>query len=155
MDIEIDALIALMGQLNAKSPPKDAPGAYLITINDMVIKAAAATLRKVPAVNASWTDDGMAFYDDVDISVAVSIPDGLITPIIRQADVKGPGDDQPRDEGSGRARSRREAEARGIPGRRVLDLQHGDVRGVVSLPRSSTRLSRRFWRWRRGVSGRS
>ena len=89
MDIEIDALIALMGQLNAKSPPKDAPGAYLITINDMVIKAAAATLRKVPAVNASWTDDGMAFYDDVDISVAVSIPDGLITPIIRQADVKG------------------------------------------------------------------
>jgi pyruvate dehydrogenase E2 component (dihydrolipoamide acetyltransferase) len=89
MDIEIDALIALMGQLNAKSPAKDAPGAYLITINDMVIKAAAATLRKVPAVNASWTDDGMAFYDDVDISVAVSIPDGLITPIIRQADVKG------------------------------------------------------------------
>ncbi len=89
MDIEIDALIALMGQLNGKSPPKEAPGAYLITINDMVIKAAAATLRKVPAVNASWTDDGMAFYDDVDISVAVSIPDGLITPIIRQADVKG------------------------------------------------------------------
>ncbi len=89
MDIEIDALIALMSQLNGKAPPKDAPGAYLITINDMVIKAAAATLRKVPAVNASWTDDGMAFYDDVDISVAVSIPDGLITPIIRKADVKG------------------------------------------------------------------
>jgi pyruvate dehydrogenase E2 component (dihydrolipoamide acetyltransferase) len=43
----------------------------------------------VPGVNASWTDDGMAFYDDVDISVAVSIPEGLITPIIRQADVKG------------------------------------------------------------------
>jgi len=89
MEIEIDALIGLMGQLNGKSPPKDAPGAYLITINDMVIKAAAATLRKVPAVNASWTDDGMAFYDDVDISIAVSILDGLITPIIRQADVKG------------------------------------------------------------------
>ena len=89
MDIEIDAMIALLGQLNAKSPPKDSPGAYLVTINDMVIKAAAATLRKVPTVNASWTDDGMAFYDDVDISVAVSIPDGLITPIIRQADAKG------------------------------------------------------------------
>ncbi len=58
MDIEIDAMIALMGQLNAKAPAKDAPGTYLITINDMVIKAAAATLRKVPAVNASWTDDG-------------------------------------------------------------------------------------------------
>jgi pyruvate dehydrogenase E2 component (dihydrolipoamide acetyltransferase) len=89
MDIEIDAMVALLGQLNAKSPPKDAPGAYLVTINDMVIKAAAATLRKVPAVNASWTDDGMAFYDDVDISVAVSIPEGLITPIIRKADAKG------------------------------------------------------------------
>jgi pyruvate dehydrogenase E2 component (dihydrolipoamide acetyltransferase) len=89
MDIEIDAMIGLLGQLNAKSPPRDAPGSYLITINDMVIKAAAATLRKVPGVNASWTDDGMAFYDDVDISVAVSIPEGLITPIIRQADVKG------------------------------------------------------------------
>ena len=89
MDIEIDAMIALLGQLNAKSPAKDSPGAYLVTINDMVIKAAAATLRKVPAVNASWTEDGMAFYDDVDISVAVSIPDGLITPIIRHADAKG------------------------------------------------------------------
>ena len=89
MDIEIDAMIGLLGQLNAKSPPRESPGAYLVTINDMVIKAAAATLRKVPAVNASWTDDGMAFYDDVDISVAVSIPDGLITPIIRRADAKG------------------------------------------------------------------
>ena len=55
----------------------------------MVIKATAATLRQVPTVNASWTDDGMVFYDDVDISVAVSIPDGLITPIIRNADHKG------------------------------------------------------------------
>jgi pyruvate dehydrogenase E2 component (dihydrolipoamide acetyltransferase) len=89
MDIEIDAMIGLLAQLNAKSPPKDAPGSYLVTINDMVIKAAAATLRKVPAMNASWTDDGMAVYEDVDISVAVSIPDGLITPIIRKADAKG------------------------------------------------------------------
>ena len=89
MDIEIDAMNALLAQLNAKSPPRDTPGAYLITINDMVIKATAATLRKVPTVNASWTDDGMVFYDDVDISVAVSIPDGLITPIVRQADTKG------------------------------------------------------------------
>jgi pyruvate dehydrogenase E2 component (dihydrolipoamide acetyltransferase) len=89
MDIEIDAMVALLNQLNAKAPAKDAPGAYLITINDMVIKATAATLRKVPTVNASWTDDGMVFFDDVDISVAVSIPDGLITPIVRKADLKG------------------------------------------------------------------
>jgi pyruvate dehydrogenase E2 component (dihydrolipoamide acetyltransferase) len=88
MDIEIDALIDLMKQLNAKSP-KEGPGVYAITINDLVIKAAAATLRQIPTVNASWTDDGMVFYDDVDVSVAVSIPDGLITPIIRKADQKG------------------------------------------------------------------
>ncbi|MFL5257702.1 MAG: pyruvate dehydrogenase complex dihydrolipoamide acetyltransferase [Rhodopila sp.] len=88
MDIEIDALIDLVKQLNAKAP-KEGPGAYAITINDLVIKAAAATLREIPTVNASWTEDGMVFYDDVDISVAVAIPDGLITPIIRKADQKG------------------------------------------------------------------
>jgi pyruvate dehydrogenase E2 component (dihydrolipoamide acetyltransferase) len=89
MDIEIDALIALQNQLNAKSPARDQPGSYFITINDLVIRAAGATLRRIPEVNASWTDDGMVLYDDVDISVAVAIPDGLITPIIRRADQKG------------------------------------------------------------------
>lgn len=89
MDVELDALIGIMNQLNAKSPPREHPDWHFITINDLVIKASAATLRKVPAVNASWTDDGMIFYDDVDISVAVAIPDGLITPIVRKADQKG------------------------------------------------------------------
>ena len=88
MDVEIDALIKLMNDLNAKSP-KDGPDAYLITINDLVIKASAVTLRRVPTVNAAWTDEGMALFDDVDISIAVAIPDGLITPIIRRADQKG------------------------------------------------------------------
>ena len=89
MDVEIDELIALGDKLNAKSAPRDKPDSYFITINDLVIKASAATLRKVPMVNASWTDDAMVLYDDVDISVAVSIPDGLITPIVRKADQKG------------------------------------------------------------------
>ncbi len=89
MDVEIDELIALGEKLNAKSPARDKPDSYFITINDLVIKATAAALRKVPGVNASWTDEGMAFYDDVDISIAVAIPDGLITPIIRKADQKG------------------------------------------------------------------
>ena len=89
MEIEIDKLIDLQNQLNAKSPARDQPGSYFITINDLVIRAAGATLRRIPEVNASWTDDGMVFYDDVDISVAVAIPDGLITPIIRRADQKG------------------------------------------------------------------
>jgi pyruvate dehydrogenase E2 component (dihydrolipoamide acetyltransferase) len=88
MDVEIDALIKLLSDLNAKSP-KEGDDAYLITINDMVIKASAATLRRVPTVNAAWTDDGMALFDDIDVSVAVAIPDGLITPIIRKADQKG------------------------------------------------------------------
>ena len=88
MDVEIDALIRLMNELNAKAP-KEGPGAYLITINDLVIKASAATLRRVPTVNAAWTDDAMVLFDDVDISVAVAIPDGLITPIVRKADQKG------------------------------------------------------------------
>jgi pyruvate dehydrogenase E2 component (dihydrolipoamide acetyltransferase) len=88
MDVEIDALVRLMNDLNAKSP-KEGPGAYLITINDLVIKASAATLRSVPTVNAGWSDEGMVLFDDVDISVAVAIPDGLITPIVRRADKKG------------------------------------------------------------------
>jgi pyruvate dehydrogenase E2 component (dihydrolipoamide acetyltransferase) len=67
MDVEIDALIKLMNDLNAKSP-KEGPDAYLITINDLVIKASAVTLRRVPTVNAAWTDEGMALFDDVEIS---------------------------------------------------------------------------------------
>jgi pyruvate dehydrogenase E2 component (dihydrolipoamide acetyltransferase) len=88
MDIEIDALLKLRADLNARSP-KDGSGAFKLSVNDLVIKAAAATLRRVPKVNASYTEDATILYDDVDISVAVSIADGLITPIIRHADVKG------------------------------------------------------------------
>ncbi len=87
MDIEIDALLKLRADLNAKS--KDGPGAFKLSVNDLVIKAAAITLRRIPTVNASWTDENIVVFDDIDISVAVSIPDGLITPIIRRADQKG------------------------------------------------------------------
>ena len=88
MDIEIDALLKLRAELNAKSP-KEGPGAFKLSVNDLIIKAAAITLRRVPTVNASYTEQGTALYEDVDISVAVSIPDGLITPIVRRADQKG------------------------------------------------------------------
>jgi pyruvate dehydrogenase E2 component (dihydrolipoamide acetyltransferase) len=88
IDVELDALLKLRSELNAKSA-KDGPGAFRLSVNDLIIKAAAITLRRVPKVNASWTDDAIVLYDDVDISVAVSIPDGLITPIIRRADQKG------------------------------------------------------------------
>ncbi len=88
MDVELDALLALRAKLNAKSPA-EGPGAFKLSVNDLIIKASAVALRQVPGVNASWTDDGIALYDDVDISVAVSIPEGLITPIVRRADGKG------------------------------------------------------------------
>ncbi len=88
MDIEIDALLKLRADLNARSP-KDGPGAFKLSVNDLVIKATAAALRRVPKVNASYTEDATILYDDIDISVAVSMPDGLITPIVRKADQKG------------------------------------------------------------------
>jgi len=88
IDVELDALLKLRSELNAKSP-KDGAGAFKLSVNDLLIKACAVALRRVPRVNASWSDDGIIQYHDVDISVAVSIPDGLITPILRQADRKG------------------------------------------------------------------
>ncbi|MBV8870671.1 MAG: 2-oxo acid dehydrogenase subunit E2 [Acetobacteraceae bacterium] len=88
VDIGIDALLKLRSDLNARSP-QEGPGAFRLSVNDMLIKAAAVTLRRVPTVNASFTEDAIVLYDDVDISVAVSIPEGLITPIVRKADQKG------------------------------------------------------------------
>ena len=86
--VEIDKLLALRAELNGKSP-KDGPGAYKLSVNDLVIKACAVALRRHPNVNASWTEDAIIQYHDVDISVAVSLPEGLITPIIRNADRLG------------------------------------------------------------------
>ena len=88
IDVELDALLKLRGELNARSP-KEGAGVFKLSVNDMLIKACAVTLRQVPNVNASFLEDGIFLYDDVDISVAVSIPGGLITPIIRKADQKG------------------------------------------------------------------
>lgn len=87
VDVELDALLALRSQLNATSPA-EGPDTFKLSVNDMLVKAAAVALKRIPSVNASFTDDAMIMYDDVDISVAVSIPDGLITPIVKQADKK-------------------------------------------------------------------
>tara|TARA_B100000676_G_scaffold284103_1_gene311459 strand:- start:2884 stop:4179 length:1296 start_codon:yes stop_codon:yes gene_type:complete len=84
VDCEIDELLDLRKTLNAK-----ADGAYKLSINDLVIKAAAIALRRVPKANASWTDEGVKIYKSADISVAVAIEGGLITPVVRQADNKG------------------------------------------------------------------
>ncbi|MDE1906916.1 MAG: 2-oxo acid dehydrogenase subunit E2, partial [Rhodospirillales bacterium] len=86
--VEIDKLLALRAELNGKSP-KDGPGAYKLSVNDLVIKACAVALRRHPNVNASWTEEAIIQHHDVDISIAVSLPEGLITPIIRKADQLG------------------------------------------------------------------
>ncbi len=88
LDCEIDALLKLRADLNAKATEKG-EGAYKLSVNDFVIRASAAALRKVPAANAAWSDEGIVMFDAVDISVAVAIPGGLITPIVRNADIKG------------------------------------------------------------------
>jgi pyruvate dehydrogenase E2 component (dihydrolipoamide acetyltransferase) len=87
MDFAIDALLKLRADLNAKSPKEK--GAFRLSVNDLVIKAVAVALRRFPNVNAMWTDEAILQFTDVDISVAVATPTGLITPIIRQADRKG------------------------------------------------------------------
>jgi pyruvate dehydrogenase E2 component (dihydrolipoamide acetyltransferase) len=88
IDIELDALLKLRAELNARSA-KEGPAAFKLSVNDLIIKASAVALRRISKVNASYTEDNILVYDDVDISVAVAIPDGLITPIIRRADQKG------------------------------------------------------------------
>ncbi|MFT9359975.1 pyruvate dehydrogenase complex dihydrolipoamide acetyltransferase [Acetobacter okinawensis] len=87
MDVELDALMALRAQLNALSSD-EGQDSFKLSVNDMLIKAAALALKQVPEVNASFTEDAMILHDDADISVAVSLDDGLITPIVRAAERK-------------------------------------------------------------------
>ncbi len=89
VDCELDALLALRTQLNDAAPKsKDGAPAYKLSVNDMVIKALALALRDVPDANVSWTDSNMVKHKHADVGVAVSIPGGLITPIIRSAELK-------------------------------------------------------------------
>ncbi len=92
LDCEIDALLALRKQLNDAAPKvKGEDGekpAYKLSVNDMVIKAHAKALAMVPEANVSWTESAMVKHKHADVGVAVSIPGGLITPIIRRADEK-------------------------------------------------------------------
>ena len=83
VDCVLDNLLALRRDLNARSD------AYRLSVNDFVIRAVAIALRKVPDANAMWAGDSIRKFSRADISVAVSIPDGLITPVIRDADAKG------------------------------------------------------------------
>lgn len=91
VEVELDALLAVRAQLNAEAERKAGKGnppAYKISVNDLVIKAVGLALRDKPGCNASWYDDAIIQYNNVDISVAVATDGGLITPIIRNADQK-------------------------------------------------------------------
>ena len=87
VDCIIDHLLKMRIELNSRSSAGEKN--YKISINDFIIRATALSMRKVPNVNSSWTEAAILKYDDIDVSIAVTTPDGLITPIIRHADQKG------------------------------------------------------------------
>ncbi len=83
-DVAIDRLLDLRAQLN-----EAAQGAFKLSVNDFVVKAAAMALMDVPEANASWTDEAILRHKHAHISVAVALEDGLITPVVRYAEQKG------------------------------------------------------------------
>ncbi|TWF49824.1 pyruvate dehydrogenase complex dihydrolipoamide acetyltransferase [Neorhizobium alkalisoli] len=92
MDCELDAMLKLRTEINASAPVKktekgEVP-AFKLSVNDFIIKAMALALRDVPMANASWTSTARVLHKHADVGVAVSIPDGLITPIVRKAETK-------------------------------------------------------------------
>jgi pyruvate dehydrogenase E2 component (dihydrolipoamide acetyltransferase) len=88
-DVEIGRLLALREEANAAAPNgADGQPAFKLSVNDLVIKAWAAALQRVPAANAAWANDRILRLKHSDIAVAVAIDGGLITPIIRMAEAK-------------------------------------------------------------------
>jgi pyruvate dehydrogenase E2 component (dihydrolipoamide acetyltransferase) len=89
VDCNLDALLALRESVNAGATlGKDGKPAYKISVNDFIIKALALALVRVPEANVTWTESAMLKHRHADVGVAVSIPGGLITPVIRSADIK-------------------------------------------------------------------
>jgi pyruvate dehydrogenase E2 component (dihydrolipoamide acetyltransferase) len=89
VDCDIGKLMQARTEINDAAPKdKDGKPAYKLSVNDFVIKALALALQRVPDANVSWTDGGMLKHKHSDVSVAVALPGGLITPIIRNAEAK-------------------------------------------------------------------
>jgi pyruvate dehydrogenase E2 component (dihydrolipoamide acetyltransferase) len=89
MDCNIGLLVEAREQINAAAPKdKEGKPAYKLSVNDFVIKALALALQRVPNANVSWTEAGMLKHKHSDVGVAVAMPGGLITPIIRKAETK-------------------------------------------------------------------
>jgi pyruvate dehydrogenase E2 component (dihydrolipoyllysine-residue acetyltransferase) len=89
IDCDIGKLVAAREEINAAAPKdKDGKPAYKLSVNDFVIKALALALQRVPDANVSWSEAGLLKHKHSDIGVAVALPAGLITPIIRNAETK-------------------------------------------------------------------
>jgi pyruvate dehydrogenase E2 component (dihydrolipoyllysine-residue acetyltransferase) len=89
VDCDIGKLVAAREEINASAPKdKDGKPAYKLSVNDFVIKALALALQRVPDANVSWTEAGMLKHKHSDVGVAVALPAGLITPIVRNAETK-------------------------------------------------------------------
>jgi pyruvate dehydrogenase E2 component (dihydrolipoyllysine-residue acetyltransferase) len=89
MDCDIGKLLEAREEINASAPKdKEKKPLYKLSVNDFVIKAMAIALQRIPDCNVSWTESGMLKHKHSDIGVAVAMPGGLITPIIRKAETK-------------------------------------------------------------------
>jgi pyruvate dehydrogenase E2 component (dihydrolipoamide acetyltransferase) len=89
LDCDIGKLLAAREEINAAAPKdQDGKPAYKISVNDFVIKALAVALQRVPDANVTWTEAGMLKHKHSDVGVAVAIPGGLITPVVRHAESK-------------------------------------------------------------------
>ena len=89
IDCVIDRLMAAREEINASAPKnKEGKPAYKLSVNDFVVKALAVALQRIPDANVSWTESGMLKHKHSDVGVAVALPGGLITPIVRHAEVK-------------------------------------------------------------------
>jgi len=89
LDLNIDKLIEMRKSINELAIVDDkGKPSYKLSVNDIVIKATALALKAVPEANSSWSDDAILLYNNIDVSVAVAIDGGLITPIIKNADQK-------------------------------------------------------------------
>ena len=88
LDCRIDALMEAREKINAAAPLKDGKPTYKLSVNDFVMKAWALALQKVPAANATWAVDSILYHKRSDVAVAVAVPGGLFTPVVKSADTK-------------------------------------------------------------------
>lgn len=89
LDCKINALLAAREQINAAAPKsKDGKPAFKLSVNDFVMKAWAVALQRVPSANATWAGDSILYHKRSDVAVAVAVPGGLFTPVVKSADTK-------------------------------------------------------------------